>query len=221
MSLVRMSLAEPQISTAGPRPLLLITEGVLDIACLTRLSRIAQTIDAEIPDLESLAACGQIIFLPTGGGDLSAWVHRLEPLGCAEFFLCDREQEPETALRQAVAHQFNRRLNCRAFLTRMRSLENYLHPQAVAAACGVRIDITDDTPVAEAVVRAQPEWQAVWPTLSYRARQRLIFRMKRRLNTLAVDQMTAELLAERDPDGEDFGWFHTLQQLLNSHFLSR
>ena len=74
--------------------------------------------------------------------------------------------------------------------------------------------------MAEAVVGAQPEWQAVWQTLPYRARQRLIFRTKRRLNTLAADQMTAELLAQRDPTGEVLGWFHAIHELLAANPLS-
>ncbi len=219
MSLVPMPPAESS-TIMGLRPLLLITEGVLDIACLTRLSWIVRSLDTELPDLPSLVEQGRVIFLPAGGGDLAAWIRRLAPLGCSEFHLYDKEQIPETELRRQIVAEVNRRRHCRAFLTRKRSLENYLHPQAVAAVCGVTIDLTDDTPVAEAVVQAQPEWQAAWPTLPYRTRQRLIFRTKRRLNTLAVDQMTAELLAQRDPAGEVLGWFYTIHELLAPNPLS-
>lgn len=204
----------------GSRPLLLITEGVLDIACLTRLSRIVRSRAAGLPDLPRLVAQGRAIFLPAGGGDLAAWTRRLAPLGCGEFHLYDREQSPETELRRQIVADVNQRPHCRAFLTRKRSLENYLHPHAIAAACGVTIYLTDETPVAEAVVCAQPAWQAAWPTLLYRARQRLIFRTKRRLNTLAVDQMTAELLAQRDPAGEVLGWFHAIHELLAANPLA-
>jgi hypothetical protein len=70
-----------------PRPLLVVTVGVLDIACLTRLSQIVRSDDARLPDLNTLARQGRVIFLPAGGGDLAAWMHRLAPLGCPEFFL--------------------------------------------------------------------------------------------------------------------------------------
>jgi hypothetical protein len=173
-----------------------------------------RALEAGLPDLPSLVEQGRVIFLPAGGGDLAAWTRRLAPLGCGEFHLYDREQSPETELRCQIVAEVNQRPHCRAYHTRKRSLENYLHPQAVAAASGVTIEIADDTPVAEAVVQAQdPD---LWPTLSYRARQRAICRMKRRLNTLAVDQMTPELLAERDPAGEVRGWFRAIQQLLTA-----
>ena len=75
----------------------------------------------------------------------------------------------------------------------------------------MEVDIHDDSPVAELVVRAHPEWGVVWPNLSYRARQRLIYRTKRRLNTEVVGRMTATLLAERDPAGEVVGWFQQMR----------
>lgn len=215
MSRAPTLLAEPISSSFAPRPLLLVTEGVLDIACLTRLSQIVRTIHPDLPDLQFLADQGRIIFLPAGGGDLAAWIRRLAPLGCPEFHLYDREQNPETDLRQAIVAQINERPHCRACLTRKRSLENYLHPQAVTAALGVTVDMADDTPVADLVARSQPEVQAVWPMLSHRARQRLIYRAKRRLNTEAIHHMTATMLLERDPAEEVLGWFRSIAQLMD------
>jgi hypothetical protein len=60
-----------------PRPLLIITEGVLDIAFLTRLSQILHGFDPELPDLQQLTYDERTIFLPAGGGDLMAWTSRL------------------------------------------------------------------------------------------------------------------------------------------------
>lgn len=53
--------------------------------------------------------------------------------------------------------QINARPHCRAALTTKRALENYLHPAAIAAAFGRRIEITDDLPVAETLAQTQPE----------------------------------------------------------------
>jgi hypothetical protein len=44
-----------------------------------------------------------------------------------------------------------------------------------------------------------------WHALSQRARQRLVHSAKRWLNRIAVEHMTAALLAERDPAGELLG----------------
>ncbi len=121
----------PHAPTARPeiRPLIIVTEGVLDISCLKQLSRIAQLVHAGLPDLHDLTAAHLTVWLPTG--DLAAWTDRLAPLACPEFQLYDREQEPETTLRQRIMDQVNARPNCRAVLTAKRRLENHLHPAAI------------------------------------------------------------------------------------------
>jgi len=198
------------------RPLLFVVEGVLDIRFLTLLSQRLRSELSDIPDLAELTAQGRLVFIPAGGGDLSAWVTRLAPLGCAEFHLFDSEQAPETALRQIVVAQINQRPGCLATLTRKRALENYLHPVAIAAATGLQIVVDDHTSVAETLVCSRTEIAAAWPTLSRRTRQRLLNRAKRLLNTRAVQHMTADLLAERDPTGEVLGWFRKLAAFLPS-----
>lgn len=173
-------------------------------------------LETDLPDLDDLAQQGRLILLPAGGGDLTAWTHRLAPLACPQFYLFDREQEPETSVRRSVISQLNQRPDCRAALTQKRCLENYLHPEAIAAACGVWVEVGHDTSVAAAVAQAHPEWQAIWPTLTRRACQRRIERTKPQLNTLAVRHMTVDLLRERDPVGEVIGWFRQIAHLLTT-----
>ena len=195
-------------------PLIIITEGVLDISCLTHLSNVVREAHPELPDLQLLSNQGRVVFLPAGGGDLAAWTTRLAPLGCHEFLLSDREQQPETEVRQSIVNQFNSRPGCRAALTKKRSLENYLHSTAIKATFGVSIATTDDAPVAELVARSLSEMSSLWGSHSRRQQQRAIYRVKRRLNTETADRMTTELLSERDPDGEVLGWFRTIADLL-------
>ena len=197
------------------RPLIIITEGVLDISCLTRLSRVVCAAHPDLPDLQQLSAQGRVIFLPAGGGDLAAWTTRLAPLGCPEFFLSDREQQPETDFRQSIVRQINLRFGCCAALTRKRSLENYLHPQAIAQTFDVLIEVTDESPVAELIARSLPEVTPLWGSMSHRQQQRLMYRIKRRLNTETAERMTMELLSERDPAGEVVGWFRSIASLLD------
>jgi hypothetical protein len=52
-----------------------------------------------------------------------------------------------------------------------------------------------------------------WELLPLRARKRYRNHVKRWLNTRAVDRMTANRLAERDPDGEVRGWLATIAEL--------
>ncbi|HUQ69936.1 MAG TPA: hypothetical protein VM165_10455 [Planctomycetaceae bacterium] len=193
-----------------------MVEGVLDAQFLQGLSDQLHPDVPDLPDLGRLTAAGHIVWIPAGGGDLKAWVTRLAPLGVAEFHLYDREQAPETAIRQAVVDQIRQRSGCEAALTTKRALENYLHPAAIQAATGITIDFGDHDPVAERLVRSRPHLDAVWPTFSRRCRQRLLNLAKRTLNTQAVRHMTADLLAERDPVGEVLGWFRRIGALFES-----
>lgn len=52
-----------------------------------------------------------------------------------------------------------------------------------------------------------------WGLLPYRARRRLANRAKRWLNTQAVECMTAELLNQRDPEGEVVSWLRAIRRL--------
>ena len=183
-------------------------EGVHDVQFLVRLSRRLWDGNFESPDLQSLVERRRLVIIPMGG-DLSGWAERLEALGCRQFHLYDRESEPETSLRRRLAEKVNARPSCHASMTTKRSLENYLHANAIAAAGGGTWVFDDDDCVASLLARSAYERAAPttpWPDLSRRARQRLLNRAKRHLNTQAVEQMTPELLAERDPTGELMGW---------------
>jgi len=198
------------------RPLVIVVEGVLDAEFLQHLSDQLQPDISDLPDLGALTAAGQVVWIPAGGGDLRPWATRLAPLGVAEFHLYDREQEPETTLRQMVVDQIRQRRGCEAALTTKRALENYLHSAAIQAATGITVAFGDHDPVAQRLVRYCPQVNDAWPALSRRSRQRLLNRAKRLLNTLAVRHMTAALLAERDPAGEVLGWFRRIGALLDS-----
>ncbi len=141
---------------------------------------------------------------------------RFAALGYAEFHLYDREVTPETERRQRAVELVNARPYCRGFLTSKRSLENYLHPYAIAQAGGGEIPIGEDECIGsvlahywyELIPQANP-----WTAISRRARRRLIYRAKRWLNRQAVDQMTIELLHERDPGGEILQWLKVISDM--------
>ncbi|MBP62009.1 MAG: ATP-dependent endonuclease [Planctomycetaceae bacterium] len=196
-------------SVAERRCLLLVVEGVNDIEFLRRISRMLHRRDASLPDLEELERNGQMIFLPFGGGNVAAWATRLEPLGCRELHIYDREVGAETRYRIATAKQVDARSNCRAFVMAKRSLENYLHPQALQLAGGIDLPFGDHDSVAELVARERftgEEPFVDWDALSRRAKKRLGNLAKRWLNRQVVEAMTPKLLSERDPDGEVIRW---------------
>ncbi len=206
-------------AAAAVRPVLVIVEGVNDIEFLQRLSSRLHSERAEVVDLAGLHAQGRILFVPTGGGNFSDWATRLAGLSCGEFHLYDRELEPETERRQRAVELVNGRHGCRGFLTAKRSLENYLHPRALAQAGGGEIAFGDAECVGSVLAHHWYELipqREPWSQLSRRARRRLIYRAKRWLNTKAVEQMTVSRLQERDPGGEILQWLEIIADMVRA-----
>ena len=139
---------------------------------LVRLSRRLSVSDPSILHLQPLINDGRIVFVPFGGGRLAAWTDRFPPLGCPELHVYDREVPPETELRQDAAAHVASRPGCRAFLTSKRALENYLHPQAIAAAGGGEITFGDDDCVTSVLARAWFEPGRIWRDLPGGVRSR-------------------------------------------------
>ncbi len=195
---------------------IVVVEGHNDTQFLRRIATVLIRDGLSVPDLDAMEQRGELVFMPIGGGNLAAWATRLAPLGLPEFHLFDRELSPETEIRQAVVDDINQRAGCQAVLTSKRSLENYLHPQAVQAALGITLDFDDDAPVADLIARSchlQTVRETQWDLMPLRIRKWLSYRAKRWPNTRAVSQMTAELLAERDPRGEVLHWLDTIRRL--------
>lgn len=162
-----------------------VVEGTNDIKFLKPNSTILHTADSTRSHLARWEQRGELIFVPTGGALLSWW-DRLAPLETPEFYLHDCELSPETELCRKVIERVNRRPGCRAVLTKKRSVENYLHPQALLAAGGPAIDIGDFDAVPELVARLRfvvSEPDTTWECLSRRARKRCCYHVKRWLNT--------------------------------------
>lgn len=98
-----------------------------------------------------------------------------------------------------------------------RSLENYLHSDAIFAAGGIRVELSDSVHVPDLVARTTWESQRksiAWHQVPTRARRRRREKAKRWLNRDAVDRMTPELLRECDPAGELPGWLTEIARML-------
>jgi len=206
----------PHATTIDLVRVLLVVEGIHDIEFLRRISLMLHTHDPSLPHLADMERRGEVIFVPSGGGREAAWTHRLAPLAKPEFHLCDRELPPETEHRRQAVDQVNRRERCHAVLTKKRSIENYLHPQAILAASDMDVEFDDFDPVAEIVAKRRYQLDLdvePWELLTRRARSRMTYRVKRWLNTRAAEQMTVELLRDRDPDGEVISWLTAIRRL--------
>ena len=209
----------PRRATAAEsRPVLTVVEGGSDIEFLRRTSVILHADDARLPVLSHLERRGRIVFV-TFGGDPRNWVFRFAHLGHPEFHLFDREVPPATDIRRESAQIINLRPGCHAAVASKRSIENYLHCDAIREARGVDVRFSDDDDVADLVaercfLRQHPGDH--WGELSTRARRRLRNRAKSWLNTLAVDRMSVARFAERDPAGEIRGWLRMIAKLARS-----
>lgn len=195
---------------------LVVVEGQHDIEFLRRLSERLNAGVSSVPRLAAMEARGELLFLPTGGGDLRAWSRRLAPLRCAEFHLYDREQLPETELRRQAIAAVRGRPNCHATLTTKRTLENYLHPTAIQLATGTQLQFTAEDDVAALLARERFQSRypaASWDGLSLRSRKRLTNRAKRVLNRQAVEWMSPTLLEETGCAEEVYGWYRAIQRL--------
>lgn len=198
-------------------PLLLVTEGVSDIEFLKRISHTLHVADDCLPDLELLEQHGELIFIPIGGGEIAAWGERLSRLPNRRFHLHDRETGAEVSRRRAAAAGLNGP-GCVARLTSKRAIENYLHPEAIFAAGGPLVSVTDGCDVPAAVAEATFIAEAAdncWDRLPNRARKRFTARAKRWLNYQAARYMTPQLLDARDPAGDVRSWLTAIAALLH------
>ncbi len=205
--------------TGKRRPVLIVVEGTNDIEFLKRISHGLYLEDSSIVDLAQMEDQEQIVFLPAGGSDQREWLGRLAPLGLPEFHLIDRDTPPRTTEQQAVVEEINRSPNSVGQLTSKRNMENYLHPQAIYTARGLKVLFTDEDDVAEMVaqkVHHLTRRELAWEELSTRSRKRSRHQVKRWLNREAVDCMTAQLLRECDPSGEVLGWLEMIRGLVGS-----
>jgi hypothetical protein len=203
-------------SAAPMQPrILVVVEGPNDIEFLRRISAILHRNDPRLPDLADREGRLDLVFVPSGGGDLSS-AFRFAGLNLPEFHLLDRDVPPATQSRQRVAAMVNSRPGCRAVITSKRSLENFLHRDAVFEASGIPVVFSDDENVPELVARRMYECHEQgdpWDQLPDRARKRLRNKAKKWLNARAVQYMTPARLAERDPSGEIRSWLATIASL--------
>ena len=219
---LRTRLLGPPATRLGSRlntvvKLLVVVEGQHDVTFLRGISRILHVADATLPDLGELERAGMLVMLPVGGGDILSWASRLATLGLPEFHLLDREVPPTTELRRQAAKIVNERQNCRAYVTKKRALENYLHPTAVREVSGLDLTFGDEDDVADVVARLcyeRQDHELTWEELPGRARKRCRETAKRWLNRQTVERLTPALLDERDPDGEVKGWFKAIDEIV-------
>ena len=183
---------------------LICVEGPTDIQALKCLSRALHVADPTLPDLSQDR---RFAFVPLGGSTLQHWVagHFLSDLGRKEAHIYDSDVADYAASIETV----NARLDVSwGAQTQKHEIESYLHVEAIREALGVEIEVADHLnanghAVPKAVSVALHALNPIGAPMGDTKVKKLLARK-------AFPYMTAERLAERDPDGEIKGWMARL-----------
>ena len=185
---------------------LFFVEGVNDVEFFSRISSSLSNVHDDIVDL---ASSNKVAFVPVGGGTLKQWVEKkyLSRLNFPQFHVYDLEDEQNPPSKAYVDEL--KQSGHFAELTSKKMLENYLHPDAIEAVYGFKIQFGnhDKVPLLTAKqVHIESGSQTDWDSLTDEKKDKKISRAKKRLNRDCVDAMTPDLLLQSDPENEIISW---------------
>ncbi len=183
---------------------LVCVEGPTDVNALKALSQVLHFENNNLPDLST---DDRVAFIVLGGGNLKHWVNNnyLKGLGKPEFHIYDADVPSYSD----SANEVNLRGDgSRGFITRKHEIESYLHTDAINIAFGIEIEVTD---------HPNEEGEAT-PKVFAKAYSAVKgfdgimgdSKAKMKLSDQAFSKMTAEMIKERDPDGEIEEWFRII-----------
>lgn len=189
--------------------ILLCVEGPNDVAFLKSVSKLLHDQDdATIVDLSSNES---VAFLPLGGSTLKQWVEQrhLRSLNKQEVHIYDLDDADDPPYQEEVDKVNGWGNDSWATLTSKRTMENYLHPDAIQEVFGFAVAFgpMDDVPelVARRVHEAS-EATTLWDDVEEDKRKAKIRKAKRRLNHEVAGRMNIAMLQESDPNGDIKGW---------------
>lgn len=196
-------------------------EGRNDINFLRGISRMLHKTNNTLPDLYDLENKGQVIFFPMGGANLALWASRTVHLNIQEFYIQDSDitDTNGTSKHQQNVNNTNKNKNCTAVLTKKREMENYLHPKAIKDSrpqVDIQFDDFDDVPTMVAkTLHDVSDSNNKWNNINVETKKRKESSAKKWLNKEAVEKMTPELLAEKDPSNEVIGWLTKINEFIS------
>lgn len=183
--------------------LLLCVEGPTDVDFFINISKVLNSVDPTIPNLETDK---RVAILPLGGSTLKQWVDNYysRNLQLPEVHIYDRDVATPPTYQPAV-DAVNARTNASwATLTNKREIENYIHADAIQEVFGIAITFTDTCDVPTILSTAVN----LIPTNPY---YRLgNSRAKRILNEFAVPRMTAARITAIDTANEIDNWLRQI-----------
>ena len=195
-------------------------EGKHDISFLKNISAILSAVETDIPNLASMEASGELVFIPLGGSSIELWINRLQGFNRPEFYLTDRDNPPPQQPKYQNYLTAWAARGCTAWVTSKRELENYIHPSLIVAIqptyAGTGADF-EDVPLllAEATHTATLGTQP-WAAITHEKQKNKSSAAKKRLNNEVAKKMTPALLTESDPAGEIRQWLRAIGNALNN-----
>ncbi len=185
-------------------------EGPTDVEALRYLSHALHVDDNTIPSLLNNSA---FAFVVLGGSTLKHWVaeHYLRNLRCPEVHIYDSDV-PKYGETVDEVNARTDGLGSWAVLTKKHEMECYLHPNAIMEVYEVAVDVVDQP---EENRPSVPKAFAI----AYTAHKSLDALMRdgtaKNYLTKVYPKMTAEMIRQRDPDGEIEGWLRRIGGFLN------
>lgn len=186
---------------------LICVEGPTDIQALKALSRALHIADPTLPDLSQDR---RFAFVPLGGSTLQHWVagHFLSGLGRKEAHIYDSDVVDYGKSIDAVNARQDGSWGAQ---TLKHEIESYLHAEAIKEALGVVVDVADHLNVrGHAVPKAV---SIALHALNPVGDPKKDSTVKKLLAEKAFPCMTAERLADRDPNGEVRSWMVRLADM--------
>lgn len=124
----------PDPSNKADARVAVAVEGPTDIDALVSFATVLRS-SGDLPDFDET----KIFWIIGGGQTLKDWVERryLDRIQFPQIYLFDSDRTsaqlpPPSIEKERRIAEINRRPNCQAFLSRKRTIENYVHPDAIA-----------------------------------------------------------------------------------------
>lgn len=189
--------------------LLICVEGPTDISALKYLSNALYKEDATLPNLMT---DDRVVFISMGGSTLGHWVdqHYLRKLNKREIHIYDSDVKNYSNYVNKIN---NKRDGSYAFQTRKYEIENYLHPRTIFEAFKIQMDVTDFPVDGNGIPEIFGE---KYSKLNKLGNQMGSSKSKNKLAEKAFPLMTAQMIDERDPDGEVRGWMQKIKEMIDA-----
>lgn len=195
-------------------------EGKNDIDFLININSVIEEYK-KIVDLNS----DEIIILPLGGSTLKYWVNNayLNKLNLAQVHIYDSDIGSKSPNKYAqYVNDINTKVNCKAFETTHREMENYITPGVLKnldgfSECGIEIDEWKTFDVPEAVakyIHLKSESNKSWEEVIYEKKKKKISAAKNKINSEISKLVTKRYLIEYGIYNEVEEWFNAIRSFL-------